>query len=139
MPVKRCTGRAHRDFSFLVRVTRHSEAILVLPAALHPAHLWAMKKWQDDSRKVDLAAALQFQADFYRDIQNASFGDLPLTVINRAKSADDTGAWVEQQKQIAASSSRGTLLRAVGSGHDIELEQPDTVVMAIRMLIEKPG
>jgi pimeloyl-ACP methyl ester carboxylesterase len=108
-----------------------------LPAALHPAHLWAMKKWQDDSRKIDLAAALQFQADFYRAIQDASFGDLPLTVITRANSADDAGAWVEQQKQIAASSSRGTLLRAVGSGHDIELEQPDTVVMAIRMMVEK--
>jgi pimeloyl-ACP methyl ester carboxylesterase len=107
-----------------------------LPAALHPAHLWAMKKWQDDSRKIDLAAALQFQADFYRAIKDPSFGDLPLAVISRAKSADDTGVWVQQQKQIAASSSRGTLYLAVGSGHDIELEQPETVVNAVRTLVE---
>jgi pimeloyl-ACP methyl ester carboxylesterase len=107
-----------------------------LPAALHPAHLWAMKKWQDDSQKIDLADALQYQADFYRTIQGASLGDLPLAVVSRAKSADDSSAWVAQQKQIAASSSRGTLLLAVGSGHDIELEQPDTVVRAIRTLVE---
>jgi pimeloyl-ACP methyl ester carboxylesterase len=107
-----------------------------LPAALYPAHLWATKKWQDDSRKIDLADALQYQADFYRAIGDNFLGDLPLAVVSRAKSADDSSTWVAQQKQIAASSSRGTLVLAVGSGHDIELEQPDTVVAAIRTLVE---
>lgn len=110
-----------------------------LPADLHPAHLWAMKKWQDDSQKIDLADALLYQADFYRIIQDAALGDLPLAVVSRAKSADDSSAWVAQQKQIATLSSRGVFFLAAGSGHDIELEQPDTVVNAIRTLVETLG
>ncbi len=98
-----------------------------LPAALQPAHLWAMKKWQDESRRIDTAAALQYLADFYRAIKDTTYTDLPIVVITRAKSDKDEDVWIDQQRRIAATSIRGVLIKAIGSGHDIELEQPDTV------------
>jgi pimeloyl-ACP methyl ester carboxylesterase len=44
-------------------------------------------------------------------------------------------AWVASQKEIAALSTRGKLVMAPGSGHDIELDAPQVVIQAIGELL----
>ena len=106
-----------------------------LPPDLQAAHLWATKKWQESARKVEAADALRYQAAFYRTIENASLAELPLFVIARA-SQDAPKGWIEAQERIAALSTKGVLLRAEGSGHDIELERPGLVSQAIRQVVK---
>jgi hypothetical protein len=55
-------------------------------------------------------------------------------VITRAKSDTEPDPWVESQQKLADLSNRGRLVRAVGSGHDVQLEQPETIVNAVRDL-----
>jgi pimeloyl-ACP methyl ester carboxylesterase len=107
-----------------------------LPAALQPAHIWFLRKWQDYSLQIDQTVAIRYQVEMYRAAAGQSFGDAPLVAIARAKRETGSDAWIEQQQRLARLSTRGRLVRAVGSGHDIELEQPAVVVDAIRSVIE---
>jgi pimeloyl-ACP methyl ester carboxylesterase len=70
------------------------------------------------------------------------FPDAPLTVI----AATDHGPFFKDweptlmrlQQQLATLSSKATLIVAQGSGHDIQIDRPDTVIEAIRRMVS-PG
>ena len=104
-----------------------------LPSDLHSSHLWAMKKAMDASRNIDPLVILKTQSQFAKRLKDQKL-EVPTIVITRAKSADQPDPWVDSQQKLAESSATGKLVRAVGSGHDIQLEQPSLVVDAIREL-----
>jgi pimeloyl-ACP methyl ester carboxylesterase len=104
-----------------------------LPQSLQEAHLWASKQWAD--RNSDPVAGIPFQADLYRVIDKQSLRDLPLLVIARAKSAAGPEPWLDRQQRLANLSTKGRLVRAVGSGHDIQLDQPSTIVRGIQDML----
>jgi pimeloyl-ACP methyl ester carboxylesterase len=105
-----------------------------LPAELHEAHLWAMRKAIDASRTLDPLVALTTQVEFAKRIKDLPL-EVPTIVITRAKAAEGPDPWVESQQQLAAMAKHGSLVRAVGSGHDIQLEQPALIVEAVRELL----
>ena len=76
-----------------------------------------------------------------------SLGDMPLVVLtspHKERAADLPAGlsdrwnaiWVELQEQWAQISSRSRHIMADGSGHFIQLDQPDLVIAAIRLVIE---
>jgi pimeloyl-ACP methyl ester carboxylesterase len=105
-----------------------------LPAQLQESHLWAMKKAMETSRGIDPLSILKVQSAFARRIKDQRFG-VPTLVITRAKSASESDPWIESQERLASAGSRGKLVRAVGSGHDIQLEQPQVIVAAVREIL----
>ena len=75
-------------------------------------------------------------AESNRQVRNAGpFPDVPLTVI----AATDHGRYVREweltlmwlQQQLATLSPRGSLIVAQGSGHDVQLDRPETVIEAV--------
>jgi pimeloyl-ACP methyl ester carboxylesterase len=109
-----------------------------LPTDLQQAHLWAMKKAIDASRTLDPLVALKAQSEFAKRIKDQRL-NVPTIVITRAKAAEGPDPWVESQQRLAAMAKDGKLVRAVGSGHDIQLEQPALIVQAVRELVAQPG
>jgi pimeloyl-ACP methyl ester carboxylesterase len=105
-----------------------------LPPDLHQAHLWAMKKMMDASRALDPIVIVKTQSEFSRRLKEQRLS-VPTIVLTRAKSADQADPWVESQQRLAESATNGKLVRAVGSGHDIQLEQPEVIVKAVRDLL----
>ena len=105
-----------------------------LPADVQAAHLWAMKKAMDASRSIDPLVILKTQAEFAKRIKDQKL-QVQTIVITRAKSADQPEPWVESQQKLADLATKGKLVRAVGSGHDVQIEQPGIVVTAIRELL----
>jgi pimeloyl-ACP methyl ester carboxylesterase len=105
-----------------------------LPAQLHESHVWAMKKAAEASRNIDPLVILKVQAAFAKKIKDQRF-EVPTIVITRAKSAEEPEPWVDSQQQLANAATRGKLVRAVGSGHDIQLEQPPLITQAVRELL----
>jgi pimeloyl-ACP methyl ester carboxylesterase len=105
-----------------------------LPAQFHESHLWAMKKAMEASRGIDPLVILKVQSALARRIRDQRF-DVPTVVITRAKSASESDPWVESQQKLAAAGSHGKLVPAVGSGHDIQLEQPQVIVAAVREIL----
>jgi pimeloyl-ACP methyl ester carboxylesterase len=78
-------------------------------------------------------------AESNRQVTNAGpFPDVPLTVI----AATDHGPFFKDweptlmrlQQQLAALSARSTFIVAQGSGHDVQIDRPVTVIDAIRNL-----
>jgi pimeloyl-ACP methyl ester carboxylesterase len=79
-----------------------------------------------------------------------TMADLPLVVLARGRPdalppqvapapevvADVERVWRELQAELAARSSRGTLIVANQSGHYIQLDDPELVVTAIRQVVE---
>jgi formylglycine-generating enzyme required for sulfatase activity/CubicO group peptidase (beta-lactamase class C family)/pimeloyl-ACP methyl ester carboxylesterase/predicted small lipoprotein YifL len=76
-----------------------------------------------------------------------SLGDMPLAVLtspHKERAADLPAGlsdswdaiWVELQEEWAQISSRSTQIIADGSGHFIQLDQPDLVIDAIRLVVE---
>jgi pimeloyl-ACP methyl ester carboxylesterase len=104
-----------------------------LPAGLQTAHGWAMKKAMAASMALDPLVVLRTQVEFARRLKDLKL-EVPTVVITRAKSGDAPDPWVESQRLLAGMSTQGQLVRAVGSGHDIQLEQPELIVNAIRTL-----
>ena len=105
-----------------------------LPADVHESHVWAMKKAREASRDIDPLVILKVQAAFAKRIKDQRF-DVPTIVITRAKSAEGSEPWVDSQQQLADAATHGKLVRAVGSGHDIQLEQPQLITGAVRELL----
>jgi pimeloyl-ACP methyl ester carboxylesterase len=105
-----------------------------LPTHLHEAHVWAMNKTMEASRGIDPLVILKVQSDFAKRIKDQRF-EVPSVVITRAKSADGPDPWVDSQRQLADAAARGKLVRAIGSGHDIELEQPQLIAAAVREIL----
>ncbi len=75
-------------------------------------------------------------AESNRQVRNAGpFLDVPLTVI----AATDHGPYFREweptlmrlQQQLAALSPQGSLIVAQGSGHDVQLDRPETVIEAV--------
>lgn len=83
--------------------------------------------------------------DYYTEVSAAGIsdlGDLPLIVISHGEPVAYAGippetnqlfetAWQQFQAELAAQSTRGQLIIAAHSGHNIQLEQPELVVEAI--------
>ena len=79
-------------------------------------------------------------AESNEQIRNAGpFPDTPLTVI----AATDHGPFFKDweptlmllQRQLSTLSRRATLIVAEGSGHDIQIDRPGTVIDAIRRMV----
>ena len=104
-----------------------------LAADVHESHVWAMKKAREASRDIDPLVILKVQAAFAKRIKDHRF-DVPTIVLSRAKSAEGSEPWVDSQQQLADAATHGKLVRAVGSGHDIQLEQPQLITGAVREL-----
>jgi pimeloyl-ACP methyl ester carboxylesterase len=102
-----------------------------LSPALQEAHLWGMKRIYSSAKADDVVLAMNTQWRLYSGLREVKFGDLPLVVISRPQ----PDAWVASQKEIAALSTRGKLVMAPGSGHDIELDAPQLVIQAIGELL----
>ena len=80
--------------------------------------------------------------------QAAPLGDLPLVVLSHglptatsgtasaAQAAEAEEVWQSLQQKQATLSTRGRLVQAAQSGHNIALDQPELVLDAIRQIIE---
>lgn len=74
-----------------------------------------------------------------------SFGDLPLVVIGSGQSNPAFGAsadafqefWITQNQELAQRSSAGRFVLAEDSGHMIYIDAPETVIIAVRDMLEK--
>jgi pimeloyl-ACP methyl ester carboxylesterase len=64
-----------------------------------------------------------------------SLGDRPLIVLAADKNMTATAHWAEAQRLLAGLSTRGRLIVAAGSGHNIHFEQPALVIEAVRQVI----
>ena len=79
------------------------------------------------------------------EIKNANeMPDIPVTVITHGKKVWDSAMfknmeeiWLELQTQLSKSTSKGKLMIADSSGHHIHLEQPELVLNAIKLILEK--
>jgi pimeloyl-ACP methyl ester carboxylesterase len=83
----------------------------------------------ENRSKVESNAQLRAEA--------GSLGSLPLVVLVRGipePNAAEWASWQDAQRTMAASSSRGQFIVADQSGHAIQLEQPDLVIAAIRLV-----
>jgi pimeloyl-ACP methyl ester carboxylesterase len=78
-------------------------------------------------------------AESNRQVSNAGpFPDVPLTVI----AATDHGPYFRQweptlmrlQQQLANLSLQGSLIVAQGSGHDVQLDRPETVIDVVKRM-----
>lgn len=78
-------------------------------------------------------------AESNQQVRNAGpFPDVPLTVI----AATDHGPYFREweptlmrlQQQLATLSPQGSLIVAQGSGHDVQLDRPETVIDAVRRM-----
>lgn len=111
-----------------------------LPARLHDAHLWATGKWYDYAARVDMFQSLKYQADLYRLAgsahANAASSKLPVWFLTRAAKPEGAEPWVEQQQRMASAWAKAKLVRVAPSSHDIQLDQPDAVVAAIREAVQ---
>jgi pimeloyl-ACP methyl ester carboxylesterase len=78
--------------------------------------------------------------------QAMSLGNIPLVVIRHDRSSLSVGGavtatvveqyeatWAQMQEELSALSSRGTVVIAEGSGHDIHLEQPSLVHIGVNI------
>jgi pimeloyl-ACP methyl ester carboxylesterase len=75
-------------------------------------------------------------------------GDLPLVVLSHDPekvrfpgnlTEPVNRAWGEMQEELAHLSSNGSRLVVKGAGHDIQIDQPDAVVDAIRKVVDQAG
>ena len=82
-----------------------------------------------------------------REAPVSSLGDIPLIVLSRgqdmpvpglnaASNRQNEAIWRQLQHELAALSSNSQHIIAARSGHNVQLEQPDMVVEAIRQIID---
>jgi len=107
----------------------------LLPPRFHAAHLWATDKWYAYAAGVDPYKALKYEADFYALARPAESPTLPVWIISRARTAQSQESWVTRQAKMAGAWANSHFLRAIGSGHDIELERPAVVIQAVRAAV----
>ncbi len=118
-------------------------ALRKLPADAQTAHSWATGRWYFDQAPKTLEG-LRYQRELASILLAASkkptpLGKLPLIAIARATSADDKSSWITQQRKLLDWSSISKLVLAVGSSHDIEADDPDIIVGAIRSSLPPPS
>ena len=118
-----------------------------LPPDLQKAHLWALSQ-------PTLAAAENSERDWSPEYlakwiasdQRGSLGDLPIIVLARKEGGYGDGHDLsaqelerlrrEEHEQMAALSSRGKVIWVDG-GHEIELENPNAVIQAVREMVQQ--
>jgi len=64
-----------------------------------------------------------------------TLGALPLVVIAAEKNMSNLAGWAGAQEALARLSTNGRLVVAKGSGHYVQLEQPDLVTTAIKQVV----
>jgi pimeloyl-ACP methyl ester carboxylesterase len=107
-----------------------------LPKELQVPRLWADRKYQavrDFSKGLVTVESWRQELLAQRRQRLGEphpLGDLPLTVLARAKDSDDRRR--KMQTELARLSSAGRLGWAENSGHEIHLYRPDFVIQAIR-------
>jgi pimeloyl-ACP methyl ester carboxylesterase len=113
-----------------------------LPVEAQRMRVWALSQVKHyvahfnpfDSEELALMVAEQ-------DRKEHPFGDLPLVVLSRGTPAHPGDSqWIEDERvkgqaALAQLSSRGRQVIAVGSGHHIQIEDPELVVSAIREVL----
>jgi pimeloyl-ACP methyl ester carboxylesterase len=113
-----------------------------LPEEAQRMRVWALSQVKHyvahfnplDSEELALMVAEQ-------DRKEHPFGDLPLVVLSRGTPSHTGDAqWLEDERvkgqaALAKLSSRGRQVIAVGSGHHIQIEDPELVVSAIREVL----
>ncbi len=111
-----------------------------LPPALQRASLWADRLWLS---RIDMShswiTAESWREEFIalRNLRLGTphpLGDLPLIVLRRGRRSSDT--LNRRQADLALLSSRGRLIVATTSDHEIQLYQPDLVADAVREVVE---
>jgi len=116
-------------------------ALKKLPDHAQTSHTWAASRWFLD-QGANVLEGMNYQRDIGKALLGASrkpkrLGAMRLIVIARAASADDEGDWIKQQRKLLEWSTNATLIRAVGSSHDIEVDDPAIIVTAIRSALAK--
>jgi pimeloyl-ACP methyl ester carboxylesterase len=113
-----------------------------LPDEAQRMRVWALSQVKHyvahfnpfDSEELALLVAEQ-------DRKEHPFGDLPLVVLSRGTPAHTGDSqWIEDERvqgqvALAKLSRRGRQVIAVGSGHHIQIEDPELVVSAIREVL----
>jgi pimeloyl-ACP methyl ester carboxylesterase len=108
----------------------------LLPARFHAAHLWATDKWYAYAAGVDPYVALKYEAELYALARAGQSQTLPVWIISRARTMTAEEPWITRQLKLASSWRNSRLLRAVGSGHDVQIERPTVVINAVRSAVE---
>jgi pimeloyl-ACP methyl ester carboxylesterase len=79
-------------------------------------------------------------AESNQQVRNAGpFPDVPLIVIAATDHGPHFREWeptlMRLQQQLATLSPQGSLIVAQGSGHDVQLDRPETVIEAVRRIV----
>jgi pimeloyl-ACP methyl ester carboxylesterase len=112
----------------------------LLPRQFQDAHLWATDKWYAYAAAVDPYVALKYEADLYALARAGKSETLPVWLVTRARTATSKEAWVQRQARMASLWKNSHLMRAAGSGHDVQIERPAVVVEAVRQAyLNRPG
>jgi pimeloyl-ACP methyl ester carboxylesterase len=80
-------------------------------------------------------------AESNRQVANGGpFPNVPLTIVAATDHGPYFKTWepllMQLQQQLATLSPRGTMVVASGSGHDIQMDRPDTVIDAVRQMAQ---
>lgn len=81
------------------------------------------------------AEALERATDDAQLAAAPSLGDRPLIVLAAEQNMTATPNWAEAQQLMAGLSTRGRLIVAEGSGHNIHIEQPTLVIEVVRDVV----
>lgn len=69
------------------------------------------------------------------ELAGQSLGTLPITVIAAEQNMTGLSGWAAAQHNLAQLSTRGRLVIAKGSGHYVQLEQPELLISSIEQVI----
>lgn len=113
-----------------------------LPEEARSARLWALGRIGHFAGGDDYLAEIAARVHAEVEASPHPLGDLPLVVLARTRNeyppeqaAVLTREHEEQQRALAALSTRGVLTAVPDAGHHIQLDQPAAVVEAIRSVV----
>jgi len=121
--------------------TREGEPFDRLPPDLQPVRLWLdVRLWEKwEPAKTGPESLLSWRREFLKEFEETDagkappLGDLPVIVLSDGPAATES----ERQSRNGAEarldflSSNSVHITAAGSGHEIHLHQPDSVVQAL--------
>ena len=118
-------------------------ANLALPPRVRAKVAARAKRWK--TRRALSAELLSFRDSAAQVRAAPPLGAIPLVVISRGRQDGEMTPrrlafehlWSELQGELAASSTLSAHLVALGSGHQIHIEQPDLVAYGIAMLVAR--
>jgi pimeloyl-ACP methyl ester carboxylesterase len=135
-------GEAH-DFSGLKIEAPYDR----LPEAQQKQWLWAIvQPEREDASNSEREWSCEYLATWLKDSKTGSLGSLPLIVLTRAKGGypddwDLPAAELERQRvagqqALAKLSTKGEQ-RVIAAGHDMHLDAPDEVTLAVKDMVER--